>query len=283
MVGEEKALKTGLPISDIGLFSASISNTGALSGIPKRSSLGSYKGRVHLVLAEGSNYALTHFILSKDYPMRLKLLEDLQKAAEPFDGVQVDFEAVRSADKANFLSFLNSLKIRIGKKTLSVALPGRIRASEEAYDYAAVSAIADRVIVMAYDEHWSGSPPGPVASLEWCGQVAAYASKTIPAAKLVMGAPLYGRAWADASLSRAYRHSALDQLMRDKGILMAERVGEIPRFSYSQNVEVVVYYEDAQSMRARLRLYAGLKAPKVAFWRLGLEPSDIWEMLTISK
>ena len=39
--------------------------------------------------------------------------------------------------------------------------------NDEAYDYAAIGRIADAVVLMAYDEHWSTSAPGPIASRPW--------------------------------------------------------------------------------------------------------------------
>src|SRR5574344_1858902 len=66
--GEEKLLAPEWPVTDIALFSASISSTGKLIGIPNRESLRSFSGRVHLVVAEVSNRPLTHFCVSPDYP-----------------------------------------------------------------------------------------------------------------------------------------------------------------------------------------------------------------------
>jgi spore germination protein YaaH len=77
---------------------------------------------------------------------------------------------------------------------------------------------------MAYDEHWSGSTPGSVASLTWCEKVADYALKTIENKKLVMGIPFYGRAWGEINPSRAYRFSSLSKLMNEKGIQDTSRV-----------------------------------------------------------
>ncbi len=69
---------------------------------------------------------------------------------------------------------------------------------------------------MAYDEHWSGSTPGPVASLAWCAKVADYATSAIDSDKIVMGLPLYGRAWQDKKLARALRYEAVQDLAAEK-------------------------------------------------------------------
>ena len=111
-------------------------------------------------------------------------VRDIAEAAGEFDGVQIDFEAVRENDRENFFSFLGELKARIAPKPLSAALYARTRdIPDDPYEYARVEPHTDRILVMAYDEHWSGGAPGPVASMDWCARVAEYARQKIPAGK----------------------------------------------------------------------------------------------------
>ena len=146
-----------------------------------------------------------HFCLDPQFRLRDDLITAIAAAAEPYDGVQIDFETVSASDSDSFYEFLSILKKKLGSKTFSVALPARTRNVGDAFDYAKISSIADRIIVMAYDEHWSGSAPGSIASLEWCRKVSAYSRSIIPPSKLVMGLPFYGRAWATANPAKAYR------------------------------------------------------------------------------
>jgi spore germination protein YaaH len=237
---------------------------------------------VHLVVAEVTNQALTHFCLDPALPLRGELIDDIVKAAEPFDGVQIDFELVPLRDKPHFISFLSALRGRLGGKPLSVALPARVRNVDDAFDYAAIARVADRVIVMAYDEHWSGSAPGSIASLEWCKKVSAYASSVIGRDKLVMGIPFYGRAWGEATLSKAYRFSSLSRLIEERGVTEIARSEGIPSFEYTQPVRVRVFYEDANSILLRARLYQGSSVRNISFWRLGQEDPAVWGSLSVT-
>lgn len=282
MDGEEKVLDPSYPITDLCYFGASLSSQGKLIGVPDRSRLGRFPGRAHLVVAEIGNYALTHFCLDPAYPLRDQLVADIALAAEKFDGVQIDFEAVLSKDYDAFLDFVSALKQRLVGKTLSVALPARISEKSDAFGYERVSKISDRVVVMAYDEHWSASAPGPVASIEWCTKVSDYARAKVPAEKLVMGNPFYGRAWADKSLSRAYKYSGLSALIEEKGIAKIERQGAVPYFEYSETVTVRAYFDDAASIQARLGMYSARSIKNVAFWRLGQEDPSIWKAISVS-
>lgn len=280
--GEEEFFDTSYPISDVGYFGAGIDSSGKLVGLPDRGSLPPSSARVHLVVAEIGNYALTHFCLDPDYPLRDELIVDIALAARPFDGVQIDFEAVGKDDRENFVEFLRLLKAVLGDKVLSVALSARFDEKHDGLGYERIGKLVDRLVVMAYDEHWSTSAPGPVASLDWCAKIAQYAASKVESGKLVMGLPFYGRAWADKTLSRAYKYSSLASLLAEKGIEEIPRQGDIPFIEYSESVNVKVFFEDSDSIASRLELYRSASVRNVAFWRLGQEDPTIWERLAAS-
>jgi spore germination protein len=282
MAGEERFLSDALPVTDIGYFGAAINTFGKLSGVPDRARLKSFQGRVHLVVSEISGYSLTHFCLDPAYALRDALIADIVTGAEPFDGVQIDFEAVSAKDYGNFYAFLSLLKSSLSGKSLSVALPARMSERADLYGYERIGKLADRIIAMAYDEHWSSSEPGPVASIEWCRKAAVYAASKVDPAKLVMGLPFYGRAWADKSPSRAYKYSSLVELKAEKGIESVQREGGIPFMEYQEQVRVKVFFDDLESTFARLAMYRSAEVRNVAFWRLGQEDPGIWGGLAIA-
>jgi spore germination protein YaaH len=282
MDGEERFFDSSRPITDIGYFGAVVNSLGKLAGVPDRGRIKQYGGRVHFVVAVVDNYAITHFCLDPHYPMRDELVADIVQRALSFDGVQIDFESILSKDCENFYSFLALLKAGLGNKSLSVALPAAVNEKQDRFDYARVAGAADRVVIMAYDEHWSGSEPGPVASLGWCRKVSSYALAKIPARKLVMGAPFYGRAWADKNLARAYKYSGMASLVEEKRIGRVERCEGIPFVEYVETVGVKAYFEDAASACLRLSMYRKASVEKVAFWRLGQEDPAIWDNIAVA-
>jgi spore germination protein YaaH len=223
--------------------------------------------------------ALTHFALFEGRPERKQLAADLLAAAGPFDGLQIDFEYVPARDGGAFLSFLRELRGGLGNKLFSVALPARTKTlSGDVYDYARIRPLVDRILVMAYDEHWSGSEPGPVASMEWCRRVARYSLETIGPEKLVMGLPFYGRSWG-FNPNKAYLHSGIEALRKEQGISGEEREEGVPSFRYQIPLAVTVYYEDDVSLSARLAMYKDLGVCSVGFWRLGQETPAVWQLL----
>jgi spore germination protein YaaH len=282
MAGSEKDLDPRRPISDLCYFGAGIDSTGALIDVPDIGKIRPFAGRKHLVLCLIGNYALTHFILDPALPFRASIIRELCVAAEPWDGVQLDFESVLSQDSGAFFSFVAELRARLPGKTVSLAVPARVDDRMGVWEYAKLDSAADRIVVMAYDEHWSGSSPGSIASLEWCRKVAAYAQTRIAPERLIMGLPFYGRAWADKTFSRSYKFSSVQKIIGEEKIAAPKRENGIPYFEYSKTVKVKVFYEDYRSLSARLSLYRGLSVEQVSFWCLGQEDPRIWEIIELN-
>ena len=279
MHGEERYLTSSAPITDIAYFSAAISSKGVLYGAPPVKNLASVKARKHLVVAEVSNQALIHFVLNKAYPLRDRLLKDIVAAASGYDGVNIDFENMRADDGPAYLEFLKLLKAKLGRKILSVCVPARTRKYADAYDYAKIAAIADRVFVMSYDEHWSGSTAGPVASISWAAKVAEWAVQAVGARKLIMGMPFYGRAWADRNPAGAYKYSSAQRVLGERGLWPSRDREGVAYVRFAETVNYVMYFDDAVSTRRRAFAFSERGVDKVGFWRLGQEDPDVWGVL----
>lgn len=286
IAGSEEYLDNRFPITDIGYFSAELNTYGELIGVPNPKKLSGYPGRIHLVVACNST-SLTHFALDPEGKVRGKLVDDLVKATENFDGLQIDFELVPKRDVDTFHSFIKELRERLPHKLLSIALPARIRTLEDdVYDYKRLSALVDKVFVMAYDEHWATSKPGPIASIAWCNNIARHSLETIGREKLVMGLPFYGRTWGDVSLNRAFYFSGIQRIMRENQVTSQDiqREDEIPTFTYQvPSVTVTSYYDDVHSLTVRLRNYYDMGIKATGFWCLGQEDPRIWGHISISQ
>jgi len=281
IAGEEAALTPNLPITDVGYFGAEVDSYGSLANVPRRQNLSSFKGRVHLVVTCGSN-ALTYFTLLPGSSQRAKLITDLIAATRSFDGLNVDFENIPARSIDAYFSFLRELKAGLPDKIFSVALYGRTRATpNEIYDYEKIAAIADKIFVMAYDEHWSTSKPGPVSTLRWCRNVAEYAMRVVGPEKLVMGIPFYGRAWVEQNHHRAYVYAGIERLIRTHDVKEIKRENSTPTFDYIAQVPVKVYYEDEYSISARFVMYKSMNVKAIGFWRIGQETQKIWDILKL--
>jgi|GEM_PF-1844382 len=282
MCGEESEYKGNEPVTDLCYFGAELTYRGELIGpkqIPESLKTGS-KTRVHLVIANMYNTALLHFSISPDYPIRKELIESIADYSKNYDGIQIDFEGIHPEDRSNFISFLSECKNAIGKKELSVALRANTRSTDDVYDYNAIGKIVDRVLIMAYDEHWSTSVPGPIASVEWCKKVAECAAGQIEERKIVMGLPFYGRAWQEANHARALKYRTVETIANKKNDI-AVLENDYPSFTYDEKVKVTVFFENRSSIIQKLSMYRSMGIRSVGFWRIGQNPTDIWQYLSI--
>ncbi|MDR2258810.1 MAG: glycoside hydrolase [Treponema sp.] len=281
LAGREAAFSGNLPISDIGYFGAEIDMYGKLTDVPNRRNITNFSGRVHMVVACNSR-SLAHFTLMEGSAERRALVADLLEAAKNFDGLQIDFELIPQRDAMVFLSFLAELRAGLGDKMFTVALPARVRSiNNDIFDYRNIEPLVDRILVMAYDEHWSTSAPGPIASLPWCKSVAEYALEVIGREKLIMGIPFYGRAWGNVNPARAYLYSGIEAILNENNIAEIRRENGIPTFDYEVPVAVKVYYEDDYSLSVRMEMYKALGVGAVGFWRLGQETPAVWNILRL--
>lgn len=283
MKGEERELTGEEPFTDVCYFSAAVGPLGRLVGVPelpKPGRAGKSNFRTHLVITELSNHALTHFILDPSLPLRKSLVEDIVNASRGYHGIQIDFESVLPNDARFFWSFLSDIRKSLPKSAmLSVALPARKNKTADAYDYASIAPIVDRVIIMAYDQHWSTSAPGPVGSVPWCREILAHARSAVPRDKLVMGLPLYGRAWQEKSHGRALRHRHVVEILESRKITPTFCPDNGYHFEYEEPVKVKVFYDDVQSTLQKIRLYHDSEVASLAFWRIGQGPVALWTHL----
>ena len=146
------------------------------------------------------------------------------------------------------------------------------------YDYAALGRVADRVRIMAYDQHGPGTGPGPVAGAPWVRRVAAYAAATIPPERLELGVPLYGRAWpAGGGRPRNLTFAAATALGRRHGARVRWSAAE--RAPWFRAGGETVWFSDRRSTLALTRIGRAAGIPGVVFWAAGQEDPGTWDAL----
>ncbi len=284
--GEETFFPQHSSITDVAYFCGQVSEEGRLESFPSIEQLpeACQSLRKHLVVAVLHNKWLMYWVLKRDLKARDVLVQDIVKASQGYQGVQIDFESLRPQDKEAYLAFLKKLKSKMPKdKILSVAVPARTRDRSDAFAYKPIAQIVDRVIVMAYDEHWSGGPAGPIASGNWCARVCDYATQHIPASKLVMALPFYGRVWQTTEVACSLKYSNILRLWEKHKTPLIRTSDGVPTFSFEEKVKATCYFEDVQSLEYKLKLYQTQKIERVAFWRISQEPAKIWQLVKNSK
>src|SRR6202522_1677913 len=212
-------------------------------------------------------------------------------SSDRFRGVMVDFEAFPESGQPGYIALLNELGSDLHARGMKmyVSVPPR----SKDYDYAAVAAPADGVVVMNYDEHYPGGPSGPVASQDWFVDNLKFAVKEIPREKLICAIANYGYDWvlkpkkgklplgehdSPASAQEAWlaaRDSDEDVNFDDDALN--------PHFSYldEHSVQHDVWFLDAVTALNHMRAAQELGIQTFALWRLGGEDRSLWRVWDI--
>lgn len=199
-------------------------------------------------------------------------------AGSPFRGVTIDFEMLSSADRSAYTAFLTQLSQQLSAagKQLQVAVPG-VTAGGSAYDLASIADVSNTVLVMAYDYSYPGGPAGAIAPVWWVEQVLKYTTQYVPASKILLGVPFYGYDWSGGK-TRALSLPAVNSLLQaEQATASWDAKDEAPYFTYTSNGTAhTVYFEDAQSLQAKLALVNTYHLQGISIWHMDLEDAASW-------
>ncbi len=234
--------------------------------------------------------SVVHTILSNK-TTRQRTIENIAKVLKDkgFAGVNIDFENVSPADRQLYTDFIGALAQRIKPEGFMVSISVPAKKKEDpsnswsaAFDYWSLGQIADRVMIMTYDEHWSTAPAGPIASVEWVEMMLKFATSAIPSHKILMGLPAYGYDWAVGSrYSRSVRAYEAVELVKTGQVQAGwDDAAKVPFYTYlSGKQRRIAYYEDAKSASYKIDLVAKYKLGGIAVWRLGYEDPGLWAVV----
>ena len=208
-------------------------------------------------------------------------------------GLDADFEYIEEKDREAFFRFLGNARDRLHQYGLflhvdlapktSAQQPGLLYA---AHDYGVIGAIADSVLLMTYEWGYAYGPPMAVAPLPQVEAVLRYGITEIPAWKIQMGIPNYGYDWI-LPYEQGRRATTVGN---QEAVLLAALVGaeiqfdpvaQAPNFQYTRAGEQhQVWFEDARSIQAKLRLARDLGLAGGAYWNLLRPFAQNWALLS---
>lgn len=208
-----------------------------------------------------------------------------------FDGANIDIEDVRIEDSEKLSAFFVELGDAMSKKGyyLSASVPSRVSDDpfnpfSDPFDYGVIGRAVDEFVVMLYNEHgWPGSGPGPVVSIGWMERVLRYTMTKMEKEKIMAAVSVFG---FDFNLTTGKNQ----YVTYDRAIELAERYNkeiifdeetQTPYFAYTdeEGNEHEVWFENAESIKAKIDLAYKLGIKGVALWRLGMEDKSIWDMI----
>ena len=204
------------------------------------------------------------------------------------DGVNVDIENVNENSSEAFNEFLRELSVECRNAGLYLSVDTYVpQPYNTFYDREAFAEVCDYVVTMAYDEHTSGSEEaGSVSSISWVQQALSDAGTVVPAEKTVIAIPFYTRVWTtDKSggiTSSAMGMSEAENYVSEHSMLRSwdDKLKQNYAVLESSGEKTEIWLEDGESISAKMEEIISANAAGVAEWKLGLQSSDIWQVIS---
>ncbi len=227
-----------------------------------------------------------------------ELIEQILRAADQkgYQWVDVDFEFVRAEDAAAYAQFLARLRQALAPsgRPLVAALAPKASANQpgrlyEGIDYRLIAQSVDFALLMTYDWGYPGGPPMAVSPLPEVRQVVEYALTEFYPNQLFLGIPNYGYNWTlplrPGSQARSVNNVEAVQLAWDRrAAIRYDQRAQAPWFRYvdDSGAEHEVWFEDARSIQAKLRLALDYGLYGVGYWNLDRPFPQNWVVLNAS-
>ncbi len=235
-------------------------------------------------------------------------------AAYKLDGLDIDWEypgmvgaghPFRDEDKQNFTLLLKELRTRFTSTTAKthkrLYLTFAAGASDEFLlhtEMAKLQQYVDTVNLMCYDYYEESSDqntgnhaplftdPADPKKVSADASVQAFEKAGVPAEKIVLGMPFYGRMWGQVAnvshglfqpgkpVPHAFApYSVITQTMLNQGYMRYwDESASVP-YLYNPELQTFVSYEDPESVAAKCRYVLKQRLGGVMFWEYSNDPS----------
>lgn len=210
---------------------------------------------------------------------RAKLARDLaaQVQARHQAGLVLDFESLPANALPGYLQLLTEINAAMPKdKLLAVTVP----AGDASWKLKRFAAVADRVILMNYDEHWQGGTAGPIAPQPWFVDQLRNAVAQVGTEKLIVALASYAYDWHGSTVDALSIEEAWSAAHDSDASVTFDKGSGNSAFAYTENGEHhEIWMVDAAASWNQLQAVRAAGVGSVALWRLGTEDAGIWTAL----
>jgi spore germination protein YaaH len=191
-------------------------------------------------------------------------------------GLVIDLESLPSGTQPDLLAFLTAARGRCRQHGWMLAVTAPVANPE--WDLAKLGQAADRVILMAYDEHWQSGQPGPIASDLWFGSAVSKALTQVSPSQAIVAIASYAYDWPEKGPATILSIEAAKALASANNAKPTRdpASGEA-HFSYvAGGLTHSVWMADAPVVQRQVAMVRSWRAAGAALWRLGTEDTAIW-------
>ncbi|MEG0872553.1 MAG: glycosyl hydrolase family 18 protein [Clostridia bacterium] len=229
----------------------------------------------------------TSAMLNSEYSREqfIKNLVELVKA-EKVDGINIDFEAMKTEDKELYTEFIREMAPLLRKEGVSISVDMYFVAY---IDRKGIGEASDYVVLMGYDQKgaWSNES-GSVAEVSWVEKniTSLIEDSKIPSEKIILGIPFYTRLWTEKvgstkPTTKIYTMKNCNEFLNKYKLkpVWDEDAGQNYAEYKEGDLTYKLWIEDKESVKKRIETVNKYNLAGVTGWRKGFETPDIWQTI----
>jgi cellulose synthase/poly-beta-1,6-N-acetylglucosamine synthase-like glycosyltransferase/spore germination protein YaaH/peptidoglycan/xylan/chitin deacetylase (PgdA/CDA1 family) len=217
---------------------------------------------------------------------RKKLIANLLALADAngYSGYVLDLEDLSPKTLLTYPAFVAALNAALQPSGREVWVTAQF--DREGWPLEKLQKASDTLLLMAYDEHYSGGDPGPNAGQDWYQSELANRFKELDPAKTIIAFGAYGYDWitnpvgppkpADAVTFREATQEAYDS----QADIDFDSTSLNPTFSYENDdgSKHEVWFIDATVIYNQIKVSDSWRPRGYGVWRLGQEDPGVWSL-----
>lgn len=199
------------------------------------------------------------------------------------DGLNIDFENIKEESGEDFIQFVREMAVKCSNNGIVLSINDYVPVSyREYYNYEEQGEVADYVVIMAYDEHYSGSEEaGSVSSIGFVNDAVSKITSMVSEERVIMALPFYTRLWKlsnEGLTSAAYSMSGAQSILDDRGVKPSwdTATGQYYAEYQEGGATFQIWLEEEKSIEEKLKAVTQSGVHNVSFWRLGFEKTEVW-------
>lgn len=228
--------------------------------------------------------------LLQDGKARSEIVDEIINIAlfEGYEGINIDFENVYMTEKDVYSAFIKELYCKAYAYNIVVSVDVAVLSDSETWskfaDRYQIGRYTDYVILMAYDQHVTGTP-GSVADIPWIEYGVKNLLESVDCEKVIMAMPFYTRFWEyvndDSIKSTALRLETAKKIIEKYDITFVydSASGQNYYEGYIDGNLCKMWNEDETSLNNRVEVYKKYDLAGLGIWALDFGITEMWKLI----
>jgi peptidoglycan-N-acetylglucosamine deacetylase len=194
-----------------------------------------------------------------------------------FHGIIFDLENLSSSAIAGLPEFVREVHAELLPRSFEIMIA--VPLISKSWPLKALQDAGATLVVMAYDQCWVNSTPGPIAGLDWFSAALKERMQDLDPEKVVVALGSYAYDWPEGMPANVLSIDQAKHLAQDLGAaIKSDPPASNPNFTYTaaDGMHHTVWMLDAETYAKEREIALTYRIRGIGLWRLGLEDPAIW-------